>query len=520
MMTSILLVDVQGLEARIGGGLSPAELLAELTHTMHGMSRQIMVQRAYCSSRISTYRRNAYRDAGYQIIETAGPDETLIMMTLDLADLSGGNAVYEEAILLGGTADYTALARLAHENLMMISVMDHPTIQTSLEALADGLIDPDELPVSDTPSLLERSDSKRDEQPRKSPFLAPPPKESILAPTAKPEPAKSEPAKSEPAEPDMTSKSKADNAEPGNNAEPTSNAKSKGHTETKTDADLKSDVEVTEEAVESETPALGTTDDADGDEGTEDTDSGDTESGDTESGDTWPDPKTGPILVAGGSIAEAVGLTTALDDPIATASEEGTSTQPSEPTDPIEAELANEIASDLSVSAEDIGIDADEAPGSVIIDLQIEDLVAEEFAETPAPTTSALQTSDDTKVAEELAADDDPLDALFADLGADLTPESPQTVSAATSADPLDSLDIAPADLLEDLDPLEPVTLEKTPESAGESPNGTNEPVEETAKASSKELSEEVDELLSRLMSDGPSGAPAEDVQLDVVPER
>lgn len=508
MMTSILLVDVQGLEARIGGGLSPAELLAELTHTMHGMSRQIMVQRAYCSSRISNYRRNAYRDAGYQIVETAGPDETLIMMTLDLADLSGGNAVYEEAILLGGTTDYTALARLAHENLMMISVMDHPTITASLEALADGLIDPDELPMSDTPSILERSDIKREEQPRKSPFLAPPPKESILAPAAKPESAKPEPA-----EPDMTPKSKADDAELKSNTEPESKPELESNIKTKTDAEPRSGVKAAEEAVEA--PAPGNTHDEGGDEGTEDTDSGD-----AESGDTWPDPKTGPILVAGGSIAEAVGLTTALDDPKATTDEEIASTDASEPTDPIEAELANDIASELSVSAEDIGIDADETPGSVIIDLQIEDLVAEEFAETPAPPMSAPQAPDDTTTTEEPVAGDDPLDALFADLGTDLTPDAPQTVSAAAPVNPLDSLDIAPADLLEDLDPLEPVTLENTPESAGESSVSTDRPVEETAKASSKELSEEVDELLSRLMSDGPSGAPAEDVKLDVVPER
>lgn len=488
MMTSILLVDVQGLETRVGGGLAPADLLADLTHTMHGMSRQIMVQRAYCSSRISAYRRNAYRDAGYQIVETAGPDETLIMMTLDLADLSGGNAVYEEAILLGGTADYTALARLAHENLMMISVMDHPTISASLEALADGLIDPDELPVSETPSILDRSDSKRqdsklEETPRKSPFLAPLPESSILKPTAPT-------AKAEAVEPEV--EAEADDATPKTSGEPESDIAPNG--------ELK-----TEDTGESE-----------------DTNSGDAdESGDDEkSGDAWPDPKTGPILVAGGSIAEAVGLATALDDPeekpTTTASEESTSTPT---TDPVEAELADEIASELSVSAEEIGTDPNEPAGTVLIDLQIEDLVADEFTQTPADQPSpALAAADDTAPSDAPAEEDDPLDALFADMGADLTPDSPE---AASAANPLDSLDIAPEDLLEDLDPLEPISLEKTADSADENATSAEEPAAETKKASSKDLSEEVDELLSRLMSDGSSsGAPTEDVKLDVVPER
>lgn len=489
MMTSILLIDVQGLEARVGGGLSPAELLAELSHTMHGMTRQIMVQRAYCSSRISAYRRNVYRDAGYQIVETAGPDETLIMMTLDLADLSGGNAVYEEAILLGGTADYTALARLAHENLMMISVMDHPTITASLEAVADGLIDPDDLPLSDAPSILDRSDSKREETPRKSPFLAPPPASSILNPAAR--------SQTTP-EPEATLETKADAAEP------------------------KDEIEAVQDAEETSAPEVDAKDDG--------KESGQQNSDDAETGDSWPDPKTGPILIAGGSIADAVGLATALDDPKDTSAKEETGTvDAAVSTNSVEADLAEELNAELSVSAEDIGKDPNEPADAVLIDLQIEDLVAEEFNEIPEsrlalppipPLPELVQsTAVNETVAESAVEDADTLDELFADLGADLTPET-SAKTKVTSTDPLDSLDIAPEELLADLDPLEPVSLEPASASPDDRQAAASEAKAEGTKASTKELSEEVDELLSRLMSDGPSGAPTEGVKLDVVPER
>lgn len=147
MMTSLLLVDVQGFEALAKGQAEPSALASELTHTMHGLTRQIAVMRAYCSTRVSTYRRTAYREAGFEIVETAGADETLILMSLDLYELSASDATYEEAIILGGTTDYTALARLARERLMMVSVADHSSIPSSLEALADGLIDLDDLEI-------------------------------------------------------------------------------------------------------------------------------------------------------------------------------------------------------------------------------------------------------------------------------------------------------------------------------------------------------------------------------------
>ena len=141
MMTSLLLVDVQGFEALAKGQVNACALVSELSHTTHGLARQIAVMRAYCSPRVSTFRRSAFRDAGFEIVETSGADETLILMTLDLATLSDGDTPYEEAVLLGGSADYTALARLARRRMMMVSVANHGTLPTSLEALADGLID-------------------------------------------------------------------------------------------------------------------------------------------------------------------------------------------------------------------------------------------------------------------------------------------------------------------------------------------------------------------------------------------
>lgn len=141
MMTSLLLVDVQGFEALAKGQVNARALVSELSHTTHGLARQIAVMRAYCSPRVSTFRRSAFRDAGFEIVETSGADETLILMTLDLAALSDGDTPYEEAVLLGGSADYTALARLARRRMMMVSVANHGTLPTSLEALADGLID-------------------------------------------------------------------------------------------------------------------------------------------------------------------------------------------------------------------------------------------------------------------------------------------------------------------------------------------------------------------------------------------
>jgi len=153
MMTSVLLVDVQGFEALAKGQANPVALISELSHTMHGMTRQIAVMRAYCSNRVSSYRRTAYREAGFEIIETAGPDETLIRISVDLHKFATSTATYEEAIMLGGTTDYTGLARIAREHLMMVSVVDHPTISSALEALADGLVDLEDLDIDRSASI-------------------------------------------------------------------------------------------------------------------------------------------------------------------------------------------------------------------------------------------------------------------------------------------------------------------------------------------------------------------------------
>ncbi len=149
MITSLLLVDVHGLESLAGGQLVPGALVRDLSKPASGATRQIAVQRAYCAVTVPAEQRAAMRAAGFEIVETAGADETLIQMTLDLADLSFGDVTYEEAMLIGGTSDYTALARLARERLMMVSVVSHANLPASLKALADDLIDADALEISE-----------------------------------------------------------------------------------------------------------------------------------------------------------------------------------------------------------------------------------------------------------------------------------------------------------------------------------------------------------------------------------
>ncbi len=141
MTTSLLLIDVQGFEALAKGQANPSALRDQLTHTTHGMNRQLAVMRAYCSSRVSSYRKTAYREAGFEITETTGSEDTLILMSLDLAELARADVTYQEAILMAGSADLTSLARFAREHLMSVSVVDHPSVPASLEALADGLLD-------------------------------------------------------------------------------------------------------------------------------------------------------------------------------------------------------------------------------------------------------------------------------------------------------------------------------------------------------------------------------------------
>ena len=147
MMTSILLVDVQGFETLAKGQANPAALAGELSDSTQDEAKPFAVMRAYCSPRVSSYRRAAYREAGFEIVESAGPDETLIRMSCDLCTLAHGGASYGEAILLGGATDYSALARLAHERLMQIAVIEHPGLSPAMQALADRLINLDDLEI-------------------------------------------------------------------------------------------------------------------------------------------------------------------------------------------------------------------------------------------------------------------------------------------------------------------------------------------------------------------------------------
>lgn len=241
MMTSLLLVDVQGFEALAKGQANPAALIGELSHTMHGLTRQIAVMRAYCSNRVSSYRRTAYREAGFEIVETNGPDETLIRMSFDLYEFSASDATYEEAILLGGSTDYTALARLARERLMMVSVVDHSTISSALEALADGLIDLDDFEIDRSASIAPApSYTPRERKP-----LEP------LAPRA----------------PFVSRTEKAqDKVDDKTDEKP---------------VDAKSDTKSEDDKPHVDHPEQHKPD------------------SDRKEGDAWPDPKTGPILVAG-----------------------------------------------------------------------------------------------------------------------------------------------------------------------------------------------------------------------------
>lgn len=462
MMTSLLLVDVQGFEALAKGQANPTALTSELSHTMHGLTRQIAVMRAYCSNRVSSYRRTAYREAGFEIIETSGPDETLIRISVDLHKFATSAATYEEAILLGGTTDYTALARLAREHLMMVSVVDHATISSALEAIADGLIDLDDLEIDRSSSIAPAPSFKPRERTPSEP----------LAPRA--------PFSTRPPKPEEKSDEKSAQDEP-----------KLDHPE-----DHKPD-------------------------------------NDAADGDAWPDPKTGPILVAGaaaGAGAAALMATEAgangvsVDEPAingspaerasakdadaAKAEEAGsetkvdespkTETPAAEPA--IEAELEDAIAASLSddltdsldedlsksLTDEKIGDFGDDLDAELEAELTAE-LVPDLAVEVDDSATQKTATANGTEPVSNVSADDDStIDALFADIaGGDdkLGPADADT----TSVDP--AVTAAPIDI----------------------------PMMADAKADA-----DVDQLLSRLMSDdlGGEGAETKKAELDVVPER
>lgn len=169
MITSLLLVDVQGFETLAGGRAGPSALISKLSGSQPSpqmgvrnqaslrqtQARDIAVLRAYCASDIASERRDAYREAGFDIIETAGADETLITMALDMADLAMSDISYEHAILLGGPRDYTALARIARERLMKVSVAKHDGLPASLEALTEANIDIKTLDIDRSQPVVE-----------------------------------------------------------------------------------------------------------------------------------------------------------------------------------------------------------------------------------------------------------------------------------------------------------------------------------------------------------------------------
>lgn len=462
MMTSLLLVDVQGFEALAKGQANPTALTSELSHTMHGLTRQIAVMRAYCSNRVSSYRRTAYREAGFEIIETSGPDETLIRISVDLHKFATSAATYEEAILLGGTTDYTALARLAREHLMMVSVVDHATISSALEAIADGLIDLDDLEIDRSSSIAPAPSFKPRERTPSEP----------LAPRA--------PFISRPAKPDEKSDEKSAQDEP-----------KLDHPE-----DHKPD-------------------------------------NDAADGDAWPDPKTGPILVAGAAAgagaaalmaSEAGANGVSVDEPAINGSpaepasakdadagsekkgDESPKAETSATEPAIEAELEDAIAASLSndltdsldedlsksLTDEKIGDFGDDLDAELEAELTAElvpDLAANDALSTDDSSTQSEKTAtaNDAEPASDVSTDDDStIDALFADIaGGDdkLGPADADT----TSVDP--AVTAAPIDI----------------------------PMMADAKADA-----DVDQLLSRLMSDdlGGEGAETKKAELDVVPER
>lgn len=468
MMTSLLLVDVQGFEALAKGQANPTALTSELSHTMHGLTRQIAVMRAYCSNRVSSYRRTAYREAGFEIIETAGADETLIRLSVDLHKFATSAATYEEAILLGGTTDYTALARLAREHLMMVSVVDHPTISSALEAIADGLIDLDDLEIDRSTNITSApSFASRDRAP-----IEP------LAPRA---PFSSRPAKSE---------------------------------------------EQLEEKFAQDVPKLDHPEDRKPDN-------------DASDGDAWPDPKSGPILVAGTAAgagaaalmtnkASANGADTtthassddaapvdaskgtdeakvdeskiASDSQTKTKTDTDTKAETASIEPAIEAELEDAIAASLSdVLTDSVDEDlsktlADEKVGDFGNDLDAEleaeltaELVPDLAVEADDSATQNTATANGADLGSDVSVDDDStIDALFADIAGgdeELGPDDADT----TSVDP--AVTAAPIDI----------------------------PMMADVKADA-----DVDQLLSRLMSDDLGGEATEPkkAELDVVPER
>jgi hypothetical protein len=478
MMTSLLLVDVQGFEALAKGQANPTALTSELSHTMHGLTRQIAVMRAYCSNRVSSYRRTAYREAGFEIIETSGPDETLIRISVDLHKFATSPATYEEAILLGGSTDYTALARLAREHLMMVSVVDHATISSALEAIADGLIDLDDLEIDRSSSIAPAPSFKPRERTSSEPLA---PRAPFSSRTAKPDEKPNERSDKKSAQ-DEPKLDHPEDHKPGN---------------------------------------------------------------DTSDGDTWPDPKTGPILVAGTAAGAGTAALMAAD---VSAGETAVIDEANEPIDAKNADAAKpgDANADEAAKADDASLETKVDASSKAETPAIEPAIEAELEDAIAASLSDdLTDSLDEDLTKGLAQDNgtdfgDDLDAeLEAELTAELVPDlaandasatddsSTQTEKAATangaepasdvSVDDDSTIDALFADIAAGDDKLGPADGDTT----SVDPAVTAAPIDIPMMADAK-ADADVDQLLSRLMSDDLSSesAEAKKAELDVVPER
>ncbi|MEM6711913.1 MAG: hypothetical protein AAF590_06475 [Pseudomonadota bacterium] len=140
-MSSLLLVDVHGLETSAKGPVSPVSIRETLSKTPGEKDRSLTVLQAYCSSRVGGHRRAAYREAGFEVIDTSNSDDTLIRLAIDAALLVSSETEYREMIVLGGPADVTSLARLARGHLMSVTIAKNETAPASLVALTDRHID-------------------------------------------------------------------------------------------------------------------------------------------------------------------------------------------------------------------------------------------------------------------------------------------------------------------------------------------------------------------------------------------
>lgn len=451
MMTSLLLVDVQGFEALAKGQANPAALIETLSNGAERESRHLAVMRAYCSNRVSSYRRTAYREAGFEIVETSGPDETLIRMSFDLYEFSASDATYEEAILLGGSTDYTALARLARERLMMVSVVDHSAKSSALEALADGLIDLDDFEID------------------RSASIAPAP--SYTARERKP---------LEPLTPRAPFVSRTEKGQD----------KSKEMADDKIDeksVDAKSDTKSEDDKPHLDHPEQHKPD------------------SDRTDGDAWPDPKTGPVLVAGATAGAGAAALIASDETDADA-------------DDAETEAKSEAEDKAEASADTANDSKAESTDATALDADLENSIAASLSDDLAVSLSEdLGTDLDAELEAELAAE------LVADAPEGTDASTPKPNGAAVPVEEDSSIDALFADLTdgdEAKDDDKNAQTEGT-ETTAVDPAVTAAPIDVPLMAD-VEADADVDQLLSRLMSDDLAGDDAEPkkAELDVVPER